>query len=284
MAEKQTSSTAIFTTMLRAVHQTTDSEPKILIDPVSVILAKQFEGSAAWAAFGTLPQPLLRMTRAALVLRNRFAEDVLQEVVSDGKGQYVILGAGFDTFAYRQPPWAQKLPIFEVDHPVTQESKRTVLTDAKISIPENLHFCPIDFQQTSLQGALAETPFELDVPSVFSWLGVTQYITQTAIQSTLEFIHSLPRSSTVVFSFLPTDKVLGEEDRHVLAEIDRLATARGEPFVSRFDPEDLQQLLRDIGFESIYHLLPEVTQERYFMDRADGLTAVKGEQLMRATV
>jgi O-methyltransferase involved in polyketide biosynthesis len=131
---------------------------------------------------------------------------------------------------------------------------------------------------------LAETSFEFGVPSVFSWLGVTQYITQTAIQSTLEFIQSLPRSSTVVFSFLPTDKVLGEEDRHLVAEIDRLATARGEPFVSRFDPQDLQQLLRDIGFKNVYHLLPEVAQDRYFMDRADGLTAIRAEQVMKATV
>jgi O-methyltransferase involved in polyketide biosynthesis len=164
MTEKQTSSTAIFTTMLRAVHQTTDSAPKILDDPVSVILAKQFERSAALVAFGALPQPLLRMTRSALILRNRFAEDVLQEVVSYGKCQYVILGAGFDTFAYRQPPWAQTTPIFEVDHPVTQESKRIVLIDAKIALPENL-FCGTLWLKPHLSLAFPQYSLGLALPS-----------------------------------------------------------------------------------------------------------------------
>lgn len=284
MQEKMTSSTAIFATMFRAFHQTIDSEPKILTDPVSVILAKQFEGSAAWASFGALPQPLLKMARAALVLRSRFTEDVLQETVSRGECQYVILGAGYDTFAHRQPSWAQATPIFEVDHPATQESKRTTLRAAALSDPANLHYCPADFQTTSLRDTLAEASFDVDIPSVFSCLGVTQYITRAAIRSTLEFIQSLPQSSTVVFSFVLTDAILAGEDRHFIAEIGRLAEAKGEPFLSRFDPEELQQLLRDSGFSSVYHLLPEVAEERYFLDRADGLTAPRGEQLMRATV
>ncbi len=121
MRDAEISSTAIFTTMLRAHHQTIAAEPKILVDPVSQILAKHFDGSAAWTAFGTLSQEFLRNARAALVVRNRFAEDVLQEVAASGPCQYVILGAGFDTFAYRQPFWAQAISIFEVDHPATQE-------------------------------------------------------------------------------------------------------------------------------------------------------------------
>ncbi|MEZ4683533.1 MAG: class I SAM-dependent methyltransferase [Caldilineaceae bacterium] len=284
MAEKQISSTAMFTTMLRAVHQTTDSEPKILVDPVSVKLAEQFEGTAMWAAFGSLPAPLLRVIREALVLRNRFTEDVLQEVAIGDQCQYVILGAGFDTFAYRQPSWVKGTRIFEVDHPATQEAKRTVLHEASISVPENLYFCPVDFQQTSLRNALAEASFEFDVPSVFSWLGVTQYITQAAIQSTLEFIRSLPQSSTVVLSFIPIDAVLDEKERQFIAEFERLAAARGEPFLSRFDPKNLQKLLGYIGFSRVSYLSPEEAQERYFKGRADGLAAPSLEQLMRATV
>ncbi len=284
MTEKQTSNTAIFTAMLRALHQTCDSEPKVLVDPVSVIFARQFEASAAWATYSALPNTMLRQGRSSISLRNRYAEDVLQEVTGQGKCQYVILGAGFDTFAYRQPTWAHMTSIFEIDHPATQKTKRKVLIDAEISIPENLYFCPLDFQKISLRTALAESSFEFDVPAVFSWLGVTQYLTHSAILETLSFIQSLPRLSTAVFSFLPTDEVLDEEDIQLIADIDRRASDGGEPFISRFDPQALQLLLHDIGFKTVYHLRPEVAQERYFMDRTDGLKASSVEQLMRATV
>lgn len=284
MTEKQTSNTAIFTAMLRALHQTSDSEPKVLADPVSVIFARQFEASAAWATYSALPNTMLKQGRSSISLRNRYAEDVLQEVAGQGKCQYVILGAGFDTFAYRQPTWAHTTSIFEIDHPATQKTKRKVLNDAEISIPENFFFCPLDFQKIPLRAALAESSFEFDVPAVFSWLGVTQYLTSAAILETLSFIQSLPRLSTAVFSFLPTDEVLDEEDIQLIAEIDRRASAGGEPFISRFDPQALQLLLHDIGFKTVYHLRPEVAQERYFMNRTDGLKASSVEQLMRATV
>ncbi len=284
MHEKQTSITAILATMLRATHQTIDSEPKILIDPVSILLGKEFEGSPEWIAFKAVPESFKRMTRAALLLRSRYAEDVLQEVLSCGECQYVILGAGFDTFAYRQPSWSQATRIFEVDLPATQESKRMVLQKAGIATPENLRYCPVDLQKSPLRDALAKAAFEFNIPTVFSWLGVTQYISRPAIQSTFEFIRSLPKSSTVVFSFVPSDAVLVGQDRQLIAELGRVAAARGEPFLSRFDPEELQQLLYNLGFSSIYHLLPATAQQRYFTGRTDGLTAQGAEQLMRATV
>lgn len=168
MHEKRASSTAILTTMLRAIHQINDSEPKILIDPVSTLLAKEFEKSPEWIAFDAVPDAFQKMTRAALILRSRYAEDILQEVVSCGKCQYVILGAGFDTFAYRQSSWTQAMQIFEVDLPITQESKRLVLQRSAIATPENLRYCAVDFQSTSLRDALAEASFEFNVPTVFS--------------------------------------------------------------------------------------------------------------------
>jgi O-methyltransferase involved in polyketide biosynthesis len=159
-----------------------------------------------------------------------------------------------------------------------------VLDEANISIPDNLHFCLTDFQRESLADDLAKTSFDFNTPSVFSWLGVTQYLSDAAIRSTRQFIQSLPQSSTVVFSFLPTDISLPEGDRHLLTEIDRLATASGDPFLSRFTPEDIQQLLRTMGFGSVYHLLPEEAQERYFKNRADELVPIRAEQLIRATL
>jgi methyltransferase (TIGR00027 family) len=284
MRDTKMSSTAVLTTVLRAMHQTIDGEPKILVDPVSEVLAKYFEGSAEWTAFSGLSPEALSAARSAVVLRSRVTEDVLHEVAGCGPCQYVIMGAGFDSFAYRQPPWAKAIPIFEVDHPATQESKREVLRDLAISRPDNLRLCPVDFETTSLSDALARATFEFDVPSVFSWLGVTNYITEASIRSTLEFIRSMPPSSTVVFSFVPTDAALRDEDRRILSEIGRLAAGEGEPFISRFDPQELAELVSDIGFGTVDHLLPEVVADRYFKGRADGLPAPSAEQLMKATV
>lgn len=281
---KQASSTAVFTTMLRAIHQTADSDPKILVDPVSVALAQQFEGTPAWSAFRGMSESFLRMTRSALVLRNRFAEDVLGELAARSPCQYVILGAGFDTFGYRQPAWAEGVSIFEVDHPATQEIKLNVLAECGLTPPENLHMCGVDFEQMSLQEGLAQSGFNPEIPSVFSWLGVTQYLTEPAIRSTLEFVQSQAASSAVVFTFLPPDDELGEQDRGLLAEIDRIATTRGEPFVSRFSLPALASLLQDTGFQSVEHLSPEDAQRRYFGDRSDGLRVLHAEQLIRATV
>lgn len=270
--------------MLRAVHQTSDSDPKILVDPISVALAKQFEGTPAWTAFRDLSKSFLRMTRSALVLRNRFAEDALERASGKGECQYVILGAGFDTFAYRQPAWAERVSIFEVDHPATQEQKSDILSRCGYTPPGNLHLCGVDFEHMSLEEGLAQAGCNPDVPSVFCWLGVTQYLTESAIRSTLEFVQSHAESSSVIFSFLPPDDELEEEDCGLLAEIHRLASARGEPFLSRFSPQPLLQLLDQIGFRRSEHLLPEVAQDRYFGDRADGLRAIRGEQLIKATV
>jgi methyltransferase (TIGR00027 family) len=284
MDRREVSSTAILTNEIRASHQTTASEPKILTDPVAIEFSKQFAGSSALTAFRMLPQSLLTVIESALVLRSRYSEDVLEEISSQGDCQYVILGAGFDTFAYRQPAWAMEIPIFEIDHPTTQEAKREIIEEAGYTLPANLNFCPIDFGTTSLHDALSETSFSFEVPSVFSWLGVTQYVTDDAIRSTLEFVLTLPASTTIVLSFIPPGSILSEEDRKHIETFEKPAAARGEPFVSRFEPEDLQSLIRGMGFSDVYHLTPSAAQELYFLLRDDGLRAPELEQLIKATV
>ena len=284
MHKKQVSSTAILTNEVRASHQSTASYPKVLADPVAVEFSKHFEGSPALAAFSMLSKPLLAVLESALVLRNRYAEDVFQEVASRANCQYAILGAGFDTFAFRQPDWAAKTPIIEIDHPTTQDAKREILVETGYSLPENLILCPIDFRTTSLHDALSATSFDFEVPTVFSWLGVTQYIAQDAIRSTLEFVLTLPASTTIVLSFIPPGSMLSDEDRGYVETFEIPAAAKGEPFISRFQPKELQDSIREMGFSEVYHLTPEVAQERYFMNRDDNLKAPVLEQLIRATV
>lgn len=284
MLENQVSSTAMLVNQLRAEHQAAAFGPRILVDPVAVAFGKQFEGASPLAAYRTLSKPSLDMLQSTLVLRSRWTEEVLCEVAGQEYCQYALLGAGFDTFAYRQPAWAHEISIFEIDHPMTQAAKRQVLKSAGYSIPTNVHFCQIDFQQMSLHNALAATPFRFDVPTVFSWLGVTQYITHAAFRATLEFVLSLPSPSTIVFSFIATDDVLSEVDRQMGVNIERPVAASGEPWISRYTPDDLQQSLRDMGFSTVDYLCPEIAQARYFRNRHDELRAPRVEQLMRATI
>ena len=284
MRDHQASSTAIFVNQLRAEHQLTDAAPKILVDPVVVAFAKQFDKSSALDAFAGLSQASLDMLRSTLVCRSRFVEDTLCDFAARESCQYGLIGAGFDTFAYRQPVWAQTMPIFEIDHPMTQAAKRNVLQDAGCQIPRNLHFCQIDFRTQSLWEALSTTPFAFDIPTVFSWMGVTQYIPHAAFRATLEFVLSLSRSTTIVFSFIATDDVLNDEDRAMVRNIEGPVAVEGEPWISRYHPEQLMSLLFEMGFSTVYHLTPEIAHSRYFGPRNDRLAAPRVEQLIGATV
>lgn len=284
MWDHQPSSTAIFVNQLRAEHQLADAEPKILVDPVVVDFARLFQNATALDAFAEMSQASLDMLRSTLVCRSRFVEDTLRDFAAQEFCQYGLLGAGFDTFAYRRPAWAEEIPIFEIDHPMTQAAKRAVLEDAGCQIPPNVHFCQIDFQTQTLREALSPTPFAFDTPTVFSWMGVTQYITHAAFRATLDFVLSLPRSTTIVFSFIATDDVLNEDDRAMVVDIEGPVAVEGEPWISRYNPIQLKTLLCDMGFSDVFHLAPETAQEQYFGTRTDRLEAPRVEQLIRATV
>jgi len=283
MRDKEASSTALFALMVRAYHQRFDAEPKILDDPASVALAKHFQG-AGGNPLWVWPRQILNPARAAVIVRSRFAEDVLREVATTSPCQYVILGAGFDTFAHRRPPWAEAIPVFEVDHPATQESKRLALSQLAFYEPDNLRYCPVDLQRTPLPDALRQAGFDFDTPAVFAWLGVTMYITEAAIRSTLEFISSLPRSTTVVFTFVPTDSSLPDDERRALSGFIERAAAGGEPFISRFAPTEILGLLGELRYKDVRHVLPTEAQDLYFTGRTDGLAAASIEQVIQARV
>jgi methyltransferase (TIGR00027 family) len=267
---------------MRALHQTIDDDPKILTDPLALRLIDA-DDARRWLA-PMLDHPFAKQWRAGFALRARYAEDCLAEVVQRGVSQFVVLGAGLDTFAYRQPLWGSSLTIYELDHPVTQQWKRDRLKAADIAIPSNLTFVPIDFEKASIPEALRATDFEFGARTLCSWMGVTQYLTRDALGTTFRFVLSLPRSSEVVFSFIiPQEEVSGIEAEAIAIAAQRAAEV-GEPFLTRMRGDELAVWLRSMGFSQTIHLTPEQARERYFGDRRDGLKERRGEQLMRAIV
>jgi methyltransferase (TIGR00027 family) len=282
MEQSQRSRTIEIPAIMRALHQTIDDDPKILTDPVARRLIDS-DDDRRWLA-PLLDHPFAKQWRAGFALRARYAEDCLAEGVQRGAHQYVVLGAGLDTFAYRQPLWGSSLRIYEVDHPITQQWKRDRLKAADIAIPSNLTFVPIDFERASIPGALRATDFTFAARTLCSWMGVTQYLTRDALEATFRFVLSLPPSSEVVFSFiLPQEAVSGIEAEALAVAAQRAAEV-GEPWLSRLRGYELALRLRSMGFSHTIHLTPEQARERYFSNRRDGLKERRGEQLMRAIV
>jgi methyltransferase (TIGR00027 family) len=210
-----------------------------------------------------------RAFRAFMAARSRYAEDELALAVAHGVRQYVVLGAGLDTFAYRNPH--PGLRVFEVDHPATQLWKREQLLAAGIPIPPSLNFVPIDFERETLADGLQHSGFNAKAATFFSWLGVTPYLTRDACMATLSFIAEMPAGSGVVFDFAVDPALLNAGQRQALDALSARVARYGEPFQLFFDPEKLQGELKAMGFHRTEFLQGKELNERYFKDRKDGL-------------
>ena len=256
MSQKTASRTALATAYLRATHQLLDPPPRVLDDPTALAVLGQgaeqmFRDSAALAQ-----TPESRALRAHMVLRSRFAEDRLEVAVGRGVTQYVILGAGFDTFAVRQPAWARNLRILEVDHAGTQELKRSHLAAAGLTVPPNAGFATIDFERESVREGLLRHAISPTQRTFFSWLGVTMYLREDAIDAVLRSVAEFPSGSEIVLTFASTSNMpQGVADR---------AAQAGEPWLSYFEPEQIEDKLRAAGFTTVELLLPLVAKSRYF--------------------
>jgi methyltransferase (TIGR00027 family) len=251
----------------RAAHQLLD-HPKVLDDP----LALRIIGNEAAEELRSNPKEhhaFARAFRAFMAVRSRYAEDELARAFAHGVMQYVVLGAGLDTFAYRNPHAA--LHVFEVDHPATQAWKREQLRDAGISIPPSLTFVPIDFEHQTLEAELRRSGLNFASPAFFSWLGVTPYLTREACMSTLGLIGKMAAGSGVVFDFAIDPALLNAGQRQALAALAKRVASVGEPFRLFFDPEKLQSDLKILGFHRTELLQGKQINERYFKGRADGL-------------
>jgi methyltransferase (TIGR00027 family) len=284
MEKARASTTAQGTAIMRAMHQMLDDEPKILVDPIALRLIESETFEAIRKVFEQFPPALSAKLRALFVLRSRYAEDCLAESFNAGLRQYVILGAGLDTFAFRQPPWAKQLSIFEVDYPTTQQWKRGRLEAAGISVPGNVRFVAGDFEKVTLSDGLSGAEFDFAAPAFFSLLGVSQYLSESALDETLKLVLSMPASSEIVFSFVLREEDLPEEEIPIAAMSAASAAAGGEPWLTRFNPLRLEEKLRSMGFTNVVRLSPEEAHQRYFAFRRDGLTTFVMEQMIRAIV
>ncbi|HTX15189.1 MAG TPA: class I SAM-dependent methyltransferase [Candidatus Baltobacteraceae bacterium] len=270
MEEARASHTALRVAMRRAAHQLVD-EPKVLDDPIALKILGPREQQRLEGGEGMGSDRLSRGMRAFMAARSRYAEDELARAVARGVAQYVVLGAGLDTFAYRNPHPENALRVFEVDYPATQEWKRRQLTASEIAIPPSVTYAPVDFERQTLADGLREAGFDRAKPAFFSWLGVSMYLTDEAIGSTLRFVASLPHGGGIVFDYVVPRESLGLMERMALDALSRRVEAAGEPFRTSFEPESLAARLRQIGFRSVEDLGSAEINARYFKDRADGL-------------
>jgi len=279
METGKASKTALGVAIRRAAHQLVDAPP-VLDDPIAVRLI----GEGYRGKMGRASHPVGRDLRAFVAARSRYVEDRLAEAVERGVRQYVVLGAGLDTFAYRNP--FAGLRVFEVDFPATQEWKRELLEEAEITRPEGLRFVPLDFEDTTLDEGLAETGFDGGAAAFFGWLGVVPYLTLTAFRATLEVIAQMPAGSGVSFDYAVAPESLSAEGRKAFDALAGRVAAAGEPFLLFFSPEEMEVELGRVGFRSCEQLDSDQLNEIYFKEREDGLklSAVKLGRLVTAWV
>src|SRR5262245_36706167 len=296
MEEGRPSLTAVVAAMHRAAHLLLHDEPKILYDDLALglsgveheaALRAALSGLEAEIAQKTTPawaQSLVRYTRALMVWRSRYVEDELEKARQRGVAQYVILGAGLDSFAYRRREVANILRVFEVDHPATQHWKRARLHALGVETPSNVTFVPIDFEQQTLREGLRASGYCPEEPGVVSWLGVVVYLAEDAIFSTLRDVASLAAGTEVIFQYEVRESLLDAESQRLVVGYKAGATARGEPWLSFFDPTSLMARVRELGFAEVRDFGPEEANARYFAGRRDGLRASPLHHLMKARV
>jgi methyltransferase (TIGR00027 family) len=304
MEANQVSKTAKGTAFMRAYHAAND-HPKIFDDfwARHLITDEEYQESEArhLRAFqkfhpdraANCPDQRLALATwmqsagaPAIVLgRARYTEAILEEAVSAGVQQYVILGAGMDTFALRRPDILERLSVFEVDHPATQAHKRQRLHLAGHQPSARQHFIPVDFSKENLATALGSSPYNPRALSFFSWLGVTYYLTREALFTTFRAIAaSAPSGSTIIFDYLDAEAFVPEKAARRVSIMIEIVKRVGEPMISGFDPSTLAHDLAGVGLHLIEDLGPADIQAHFFAGRADAYHACEHAHFARAVV
>jgi methyltransferase (TIGR00027 family) len=254
----------------RAAHQIHDS-PVVFDDPIAVALLGTTYAEELRRTPVRTYRPFSIALRAFLVARSRYAEDNLKKAVESGVEQYVLLGAGLDTFAYRNS--YPQLRVFEVDHPATQQWKRELLQRNRIAIPESVTYTPVDFECQSLSAQLGDTGFNQRAPTFFAWLGVVPYLTLEAFRGTLSFISTQPPGSGVALDYGQPRAVLPLLEQLAHDSLASRVEKAGEPFRLFFTPADIAAEFS--RFHSLEDLGAQEINARYFSERTDQL-AVRG--------
>lgn len=285
MEDGQPSFTALTAAAARAAHLIVDAEPIIFADTVAAALLGDLAGElvAYHRLHGT--HPVLAGARTQATCRSRFAEDALARAAGRGVRQYVILGAGLDTFAYRGVRGASaRVRVFEVDHPATQDWKRRALAAAKVAAPDSVRFVAADLATQSLAERLAAGGFDPGAPAVFSWLGVTMYLASEAIAQTMAAIGGFAPGSELIADYILPESMRDEAGAMYGALVAQASAERGEPWRSAFAPDQLSELALRCGFTGVRHIRQRDTIPASMWNRSDSLRPADLAALFHGTV
>jgi methyltransferase (TIGR00027 family) len=274
--------TAVRTALWRALHIEIDPPPHVLEDRVGLQLAAP---EAGWQGRPDMHPQWTAPFRASIVARARFIEDLIAEQAALGVEQYVLLGAGLDTFAQRRPELASRLRVFEVERPGPQAWKRARLTTLGFGVPDHLRLVPVDFESgDSWRAKLAGAGFDPGKPAVVASTGVSMYLSRETTAATLREIANLAPGSTVAMTFIVPLEMAHPMVRAGLERAMEGARAAGTPFVSLFAPAEMLEMARAAGFRNPRHVSADDLAQRYFANRADGLRPPPdSEELLVAT-
>jgi methyltransferase (TIGR00027 family) len=275
MADNKASFTALATAYMRAAHQLLEAKPLLFDDPVALPLLGPEALKNIQDTVKHYQTPEIIALRTRIILRSRFTEDRLASAFSRGIRQYIVLGAGFDTFALRQPSWAKELKIVEVDHAGTQSLKRSYIDAARLTIPENVSFADINFEDESLHEGLRRYNVSMDKPAFFSWLGVMMYLKEDAIDAVLHSVAMFPAGSEIVLTFV---RPQGESPSIIAQSVTNL----GEPWLSHFEPDEIEEKLYSAGFSKVEFLTPAEAGTRYFRSRPRDLPVPEQTNILSA--
>src|SRR5262245_40798822 len=268
MLRGQPSRTMLRSAIRRAAHQILD-DPIILIDPIVVDLVPEASEPAIRDGLDGPGSPDAKLLRYMFAMRSRFAEDRLADAAARGVRQYVMVGAGLDTFPWRQPGFAKSIQIFAADHPASLMWTHARLRQRGLSRPANLTYVPADLEERRLGDHLVACGFDCNAASFCSALGVTQYLDKEAIHALFGFAATLPKGSEIVFSFAPLDDRSRAGGGAGLNPFGCGPAALGEPWKSRLRAADLVAQLADLGFSDVFRLTPELARQRYFSDQPE---------------
>ena len=275
---KEPDNTAVRTALWRAMHLQADAKPYIIEDEIGLKLIAPLDD---WQQ-----RPDIKFTkrlRASIIARARFIEDLIIEQSKQGIKQYVILGAGLDTFAQRKPDIASKLQIYEIDQPDTLAWKQQRLIELDFRIPKYLHFVPVNFETSSWWEQLLKAGFDINNPAVFACTGVSLYLTKEAIVATLNQIAKLASGSKLAITFYLPIELLDEEDKPMQEMAEKGARKSGTPFVSFFKPGEILAMANNAGFKEVKTISTKDMEELYFKNRSDNLSPASGEIFLLAT-
>ena len=278
MNDKPPYLTARATAGIRALHLIYD-QPVVFNDPYAL----QFTSPGfrrvcqsrffSWVLRRRSIAELLRPISAQILSRAKYTEEKLEQaVLSQGISQYVIIGAGFDSFFLRRPDFAIGLRIYEIDHPATQQIKRTRLLEILDSTPEDVQFLAVDLEQRTAADALAASSFLQNEKAFFSWMGTVPYLSEDSVFAVLrDLAEFAANGSEIVFDYLIPTSLMTAEERHWLGRAMRIIERWGEPVKSFFDPETFPGEVSRLGFRILENLSPAEQNQKYFSNRSDNL-------------